>query len=74
MGIGGHRVDFHATLLEFCVVICEITELRGAHEGKVSRIEKHDRPLAVQSLFGHFDGGAVVESSGFEWLDDSINE
>ena len=57
VGIAGNRVDFAADGLEFLIEIGQILQFRGAHEGKIGRIEEEHAPLAQ-----HFSLGDGTES------------
>ena len=48
VGVGRHRVDLDAELLELGVVVGQVAELGRADEGEVGRVEEDDRPLALQ--------------------------
>ena len=74
MRVGGDDVDLGASLLEFGVVFGRIFHFSGAVEGESSGHENHDRPLALQAGFGHFDELAVVESLSLEWLNCGIDK
>src|SRR3546814_4339844 len=53
VGVGRHAVDLDAEALELGVVVGQVTELGGAYEGEVGRVEEHHRPLALEVLVGH---------------------
>ena len=74
VGVGGDRIDLDAELLEIFVVIGEITQLGGAHEGEIGRVEEEHRPLAGEVRLGNVDELALLESGGLERLDRSIDE
>src|SRR3546814_14825259 len=43
VGVGRHAVDLDAEALELGVVVGQVTELGGAYEGEVGRVEEHHR-------------------------------
>ena len=45
MGVGGYRIDLAADGAELLILVSQILQLRGTHEGKVRRIEEKDAPL-----------------------------
>src|SRR5690606_25913799 len=72
--IGGDAVNLDAQLLELLVLVREILELRGTHEGEVGGVEDHDRPLALEGLIGNVHELAVVESRRLEGFDGSVDQ
>ncbi len=54
--VGGDREHLDAELLQLVVVVGQIAQLGGAHEGEVARVEEEDGPLA-----GHVGLGDVDE-------------
>ena len=64
VGVGRHRVDLDAELLELGVVVGQVAELGRADEGEVGRVEEHDRPLALEVGVADVDELAVVEGGG----------
>ena len=69
VGVGGHGVDLDTELLELRVVVGEVAQLGGAHEGEVGGVEEHDRPLAVQVGVTDVDELALVEGGRIEGQD-----
>ena len=53
VGIAGNCVDLTAGRLELGVLICQVLQLRGAHKGEVSRIEKEYALLTKHICFGN---------------------
>ena len=68
VGVGGHRVDFHAHLLELGVVVGHVAQFGRADEGEVGRVEEEHRPLALDIGVGHLDELAGLVGAGFEKL------
>ncbi|VXA78638.1 conserved hypothetical protein [Aeromonas salmonicida] len=73
VGVGGDRVDLDAQLLEFGVVVSQVTQLGRANEGEVSRVEEHHGPLAFQVCVRHLNELAIVVGGGVERLDFSVD-
>ena len=59
--VRAHRVNLYAELLELLVLFCEVYQLRGAHEGEVSGVEKEDSPLAGDVGVAYFFERSVME-------------
>src|SRR3546814_4419624 len=74
VGVGRHAVDLDAEALELGVVVGQVTELGGAYEGEVGRVEEHHRPLALEVLVGHVHELALAEGGGLEGLDLGVDE
>src|SRR5690606_29194960 len=72
--VGGDRIDFHAQLLEFFVVVRQILKLRRADEGEVGGVEEDHAPLALEVRFGDGHVLAVVVGSGLEGLDLAVDQ
>ena len=55
-------------------MISQITEFGRADKGEVSRIKKHDRPLAFQVIVGDGDKLAIMISGGVKRLDGGVDQ
>ncbi|VXA84922.1 conserved hypothetical protein [Aeromonas veronii] len=73
VGIGRDRVDLHAQLLEFSVVVSQVAQLGRANEGEVSRVEEDHGPLAFQVSVRHLNEFAIVVGGSIERLDFSVD-
>ena len=74
MGVGGHAVDLDAELLEGGVIVGEVFQLGGAHEGEVGGVEENNRPLAVQIGVADVNELAVLQGARLEGLDGGVDE
>ena len=74
VGVGGHRVDLDAQLLELGVVVGQVAQLGRADEGEVGRVEEDHGPLALEVGVGDVDELAVVEGGGLEGLDFGVDQ
>ena len=69
VGIGRHRVNVYAQLLQFFVMVSHVAQFGRADEGEVSRIEEEDAPLTLQVLIGHIDKLTVLVSLQSKFAD-----
>ncbi len=51
-----------------------VTQLGGADEGEVGRVEEEDVPLALQAFLGDVDELAIMVGGGAEWFDFGIDQ
>ena len=66
MGIGRDRVNVYAQLLQFFIMVCNVTQFGRANESKVSRVEEEDTPTTFGIFLGYFDELTVFERLVFE--------
>ena len=45
MSVGGDGIDLTANAAELLILVCQVLQFRGAHKGKVCRIEEKDDHL-----------------------------
>ncbi|STT53265.1 Uncharacterised protein [Klebsiella pneumoniae] len=69
VGIGRHRVNVYAQLLQFFVMVSHVAQFGRADEGEVSRIEEEDAPAAFGVFLGDFDEFTIFECLVFERFD-----
>ena len=73
VGIGRHRVNVYAQLLQFFVMVSHVAQFGRADEGEVSRIEEEDAPAAFGVFLGDFDEFTIFECLIFERFDFGVN-
>lgn len=73
VGIGRHRVNVYAQLLQFFVMVSHVAQFGRADEGEVSRIEEEDAPAAFGVFLGDFDEFTIFECLVFERFDFGVN-
>ncbi len=73
VGVGRDRVNVYAQLLQFFVVICNVTQFGRADESKVSRVEEEHAPAAFGIFLGDLYEVAVFERLVFERFDFGVN-
>ena len=62
VGIGRHRVNVYAQLLQFFVMVSHVAQFGRADEGEVSRIEEEDAPAAFGVFLGDFDEFTILNA------------